>query len=97
MRFVLDFDYATGLRASELEAAELGNVEIDAGGNAWLHVTGKGGKSGRVVLPPLARSALDHYLVQRGLPVSPEKWDPSTPLLATLQGRLASPPRGCGR
>jgi site-specific recombinase XerD len=28
MRFVLDFAYATGLRASELVGAELGNVEI---------------------------------------------------------------------
>ncbi len=86
MRFVLDFAYATGLRASELVAAELGNVEIDAGGDVWLHVVGKGGKTGRVVLPPLARSALDSYLVQRGLPVSPKKWDPRTPLLASLQG-----------
>jgi site-specific recombinase XerD len=86
MRFVLDFAYATGLRASELVAAELGNVELDAGGDTWLHVTGKGGKTGRVVLPPLARSALEGYLVQRGLPVSPEKWDPSTPLVASLQG-----------
>jgi site-specific recombinase XerD len=46
MRFVLDFGFGTGLRASELVNAVLGNVEIDAGGDVWLHVVGKGSKPG---------------------------------------------------
>ena len=37
-----------------------------------------------MVLPLLARGALDRYLVQRGLPVTPSKWDPSTPLISNL-------------
>lgn len=36
-----------------------------------LHVLGKGGKRGKVALPPLAQTALDQYLVQRGLPSHP--------------------------
>jgi site-specific recombinase XerD len=47
-------------------------------------VVGKGHKAGKVVLPPMARAALDRYLVQRGLPVTPSKWRPSTPLIGSL-------------
>jgi len=38
-----------------------------------------------VALPPLARVALDHYLMQRGVPTTPAMWKPSTPLIADLQ------------
>ena len=41
-------------------------------------------QTGDVVLPPLARAALDRYLVQRGLPVTPSKWRPSTTLVGSL-------------
>jgi integrase len=37
-----------------------------------------------VALPPLVRSALDHSLMQRGLPITPTHWKPSTPLIAEL-------------
>ena len=84
LRFVLDFCYATGLRASELVGATLGIIEIEDGGDRWLHVTGKGGKAGKVALPPMARAALDRYLAQRGLPTTPSRWDPSTPLVGSL-------------
>ncbi len=84
LRFLIDFSYATGLRASELTGAVLGNVETTSRNENWLHLVGKGAKEGKVSLPPLARAALDQYLIQRGLPVSPTKWDPSTPLLARL-------------
>ena len=85
LRFVIDFCYATGLRAGELVDATLGMVEIEEGsGDRWLNVVGKGGKNGRVSLPPLARAALDRYLVQRGLPTTPMRWDPSVPLLGAL-------------
>lgn len=84
LRFILDFAYATGLRASELVGASLGAIEIDAHGDHWLNVIGKGAKAGKVVLPPLSRSAMDQYLVQRGLPVTPSKWNPSTPIVGSL-------------
>ena len=84
LRFMLDFAYATGLRISELVGAQLGAIDSDAHGDAWIRVVGKGHKAGKVVLPPLARAALDRYLVQRGLPVTPSKWRPSTPLIGSL-------------
>jgi site-specific recombinase XerD len=57
LRFLLDFGYATGLRASELVGATPGHVETDARGDHWLRVTGKGKKLARVALPPLAWDA----------------------------------------
>jgi site-specific recombinase XerD len=85
MRFMLDFSYATGLRASELVRAALGDIRTDEHGDHWLHLVGKGSKPGKVALPPLARTALDQYLVQRRLPVTPARWAPRTPLLASLE------------
>jgi site-specific recombinase XerD len=85
LRFLLDFGYATGLRASELVGATLADIRPSEHGDHWLHVLGKGGKRGKVALPPLARTALDQYLVQRGLPVTPARWNPATPLVASLE------------
>ena len=85
LRFVLDFAYATGLRASELVHATLGTIEVDHE-ERWLHVVGKGNRAGRVTLPPLAKSALDRYLVHRGLPTTPKKWNPQTPLVGDIGG-----------
>ena len=84
LRFVLDFAYATGLRIGELVGATLGQVEVDAQGDRWLHLVGKGSKAAKVALPPLALSALDRYLAQRRLPVTPARWDPRTPLIGNL-------------
>lgn len=61
----------------------------DEHGDHWLHVLGKGGKLGKVALPSLARTALDQSLVQRGLPVTPARWNPATPLVASLEGNGA--------
>jgi site-specific recombinase XerD len=72
------------LRASELVGVTLGQVRSDTQDDHWLHLVGKGRKAGKVALPPLARAALDQYLVQRGLPTTPSRWEPSTPLLASL-------------
>ncbi|MCA8348508.1 phage integrase family protein [Burkholderia cepacia] len=93
LRFVLDFGYATGLRAQELVAATLGDIAADARGALWLEVTGKGAKPGRVALPPLARDALRRYLKARGLPVRRARWQPATPLVAALdtERRAARP------
>ena len=85
LRFVLDFAYATGLRASELVHATLGAIEVDHE-ERWLHVVGKGNRAGRVTLPPLARAALDRYLVQRGLSTTPQKWNQQTPLVGNIGG-----------
>ncbi len=41
LRFVLDFAYGTGLRASELVHATLGAIEVDHE-KRWLHVVGRG-------------------------------------------------------
>ena len=84
LRFVLDFGYATGLRASEFVTATLGDVERDQRGAWWLDVTGKGTKTGRVALPPLARQALLQYLKERRLPAARTRWIASTPLLPAL-------------
>ncbi|MCA7954556.1 site-specific integrase, partial [Burkholderia seminalis] len=85
LRFLLDFGYATGLRASELVGATLGDIRRDEHGDNWLHVLGKGDKLGKVALPSLARTALDQYLVQRGLPITPARWNPATPIIASLE------------
>jgi site-specific recombinase XerD len=93
VRFLLDFGYATGLRASELVSATLADIRRDEHGDHWLHVLGKGGKRGKVTLPALARTALDQYLVQRSLPVTPVRWNPATPLVTSLDedgARIAS-------
>lgn len=84
LRFVLNFSYATGLRVGELVSAKLGQIEVDARGDCWLRLIGKGGKMAKVSLPPLARSALDRYLMQRQLSVTPSRWDPKVPLIGSL-------------
>ncbi|PLQ00398.1 site-specific integrase [Cupriavidus pauculus] len=86
LRFLLDFGYATGLRVSELANAALPNLEVDAAGDQWLHLVGKGGKPAKVTLTPLARAALERYLLERGLPVSRARWKPATPLIGNLDG-----------
>lgn len=83
-RFLLDFSYPTGLRASGFVGAGLGDIRTGENGAHWLHLVGKGGKAGKVALPPLARTALKQYLVQRRLPVTPQRWDQKTPLLARV-------------
>ena len=85
LRFLIDFSYSTGLRAGELVRATLGCIEVDARGDHWLHVVGKGSKAGKVALPRMARGALDRHLAQRGLPVTPVKWNPATPLIGSLE------------
>ncbi|MGO4308159.1 phage integrase family protein [Cupriavidus sp. RAF12] len=84
LRFILDFTYSTGLRASELVGATLRNIETDVNGDHWLHLVGKGAKAGRVALPPMARNALDRNLAERGLPVTRVNWDPKSPIVGNL-------------
>ncbi|SFQ19507.1 site-specific integrase [Ralstonia sp. NFACC01] len=84
LRFVLDFGYGCGLRANELVSGKLGDIETDRQTDQWIHLVGKGGRVGKVALPPLARAALDRYLVERGLPVTQTRWDPRTSLIGAL-------------
>lgn len=84
LRFILDFAYATGLRAAELVGVTLRSIVTDDHDDHWLQFTGKGSKVGKVALPPLARSALDRYLMQRGLPATRAQWDLKTPLIDSL-------------
>ncbi|MCP1121297.1 site-specific integrase [Robbsia andropogonis] len=90
LRFLLDFSYATGLRASELVDARLGDIRAGEHDAHWLNLVGKGGKAGKVALPRLARTALEQYLVQRRLPVTPQRWAPKTPLLASVDEENAT-------
>ncbi|PXX04225.1 site-specific recombinase XerD [Paraburkholderia tropica] len=89
LRFLLDFGYATGLRASKLVGAALGHVETDPRGDYWLRVTGKGKKRALVALPPLAWDALARYLAERGLPVTQLHWRPETPVIGSLEADSA--------
>ncbi|BEU23247.1 phage integrase family protein [Paraburkholderia caribensis] len=84
LRFLLDFGFATGLRSNELVGVTLSQVETDARGEHWLHVTGKGRKGARVALPSLAWRALEQCLLERGLPVSMQRWNPHTPIVGSL-------------
>lgn len=85
VRFVLDFDYAAGLRGGELVGETLRHLKSDRHGDVWLHLVGKGGRAGKVAVPELARVALDRYLAQRGLPTTPTRWAPDTPLVPSLE------------
>lgn len=97
LRFLLDFAYATGLRASEFVGARLGDIRTDERGAHWLNLVGKGGKPGKVALPSLARVALEQYLVQRRLPVTPQRWDPQAYWrVLTTKEQQASPVPVCG-
>ena len=84
LRFLLDFSYATGLRASELVTVTLRDFRTDIHDDNWLHLVGKGKKAGKVALPPLARSALYQYLARRGIPTTPALWKPGTHLVGAL-------------
>lgn len=49
-----------------------------------MHLVGKGNKPGKVALPPMARSALQRYMLQRGLPTTPSMWIPTTKLIGAM-------------
>lgn len=86
LRFILDFTRITGLRAGELCGVTLGMIAPDHDGRLWLTLSGKGDKLGKVAVPPSALAVLELYLSQRALPTVHAHWNPSTPVIARLQG-----------
>jgi site-specific recombinase XerD len=86
LRFVLDFAYSTGLRVSELVSARLGDIDATEDGNWWLRVFGKGGKTAKVVIPPIGKRAMELQLIQRGLSVNHARWDRRACLVGNLEG-----------
>lgn len=58
---LLELLYATGLRASELVALTVGDVQTTAG---YVHVCGKGGKERLVPIGEMAVVQLDDYLLE---------------------------------
>jgi site-specific recombinase XerD len=90
LRFILDFAFATGLRAHELVESKLGDVREDENGDVWLNVVGKGQKKAKVALPPLAVRALEKHLLERGLPVAQARWPRSVKLIGTLSAETSA-------
>lgn len=90
-RFLLDFSYATGLRAGELVKLHLKQIVLEEG-RWWIDLIGKGNKAGRVVLPPLALGALNRYLQLRGIDADPRRWTADLALVANLhdEARITS-------
>jgi site-specific recombinase XerD len=84
LRFILDFELATGLRATELIHARIGDVVFGDAEDIWLRVVGKGRRTARVALPPLAFTALQTYLQQRGLNADPRRCNRNLPLVPSL-------------
>ena len=95
LRFMLDFAYATGLRISELVGAQLGAIDSDAHGDAWIRVVGKGQRPARSCCHRWPAPPFDRYLVQRGCPDAFEvaSIDPDW---QSWRMEVGSPRGGCG-
>lgn len=85
----------TGVRVGELVGADVDDLRVDAG-HRVLDVVRKGGRRGRVVVPPPAATRLDIYLATRtnlfptALPALYAGAAPRRPLLATATGNRLS-------
>ena len=64
-RAVLTFLYATGCRASEVAGMRMTDVHLDEG---FCRCLGKGNKERMVSLNPVARAAIEAYLIVRAAP-----------------------------
>jgi integrase len=96
-RFLLDFGYATGLRAEELVGLTLDRVGLDNSGDWWLQVKGKGGKEGRVALPPLGLAALRRTWARVGSHLIPSAGHLRFRLYRNSKAKPASASLGCGQ
>jgi integrase len=70
-RFVLVFLRHTGLRASELVNARMGDLTFERDIGWRLYVVGKGRKARLVTLTKPAMAAISQYLQQRGIDADP--------------------------
>lgn len=87
--FVLAFARHTGLRASELLTATVGDIRRTEDGHV-LHVVGKGRKARVVSLATPAVGVLQQYLRARGLP-EVDRCAPEVPLLGAQGDPIRAP------
>lgn len=84
-RWLLVFLYATGSRVSEIAGHTMDSIRARRGQRDrwWWHVTGKGGRAGRVPLSSEVIAALSRYRQHLGLTALPAR-DERTPLVCRL-------------
>lgn len=83
LRFLFGFLYLLGPRLSEIANHSCGSFVMEAPGEWWWHVTGKGGVAARVPVMQDMLDVLSRYRVARGLAPLPEPNDRS-PLVSAL-------------
>lgn len=86
-RFLVRAYYGTAARLSELVGAGMRSLAADHAGRWWLHVLGKGNKTGKVPAPP---ELVQEYVLYRrafGLPDHPGEGE-QLPLLLASRGPL---------
>lgn len=83
-RFVLDFLRGTGLRVSEFAQLRLGDIYQGEPGEWFVRVRGKGNKVGIIDLLPMPKTALEQYLISRGLSPLIDHNDPGIPVVSAL-------------
>lgn len=87
-RAMLELLYSSGLRVSELCAARLENLDLDAG---FIRVTGKGSKTRLVPIGNPAASAIRRYL-ESGRPMLVRRWTGAEVFLS-IRGKKLTPQR----
>ena len=98
-RFILRLLQFTGMRASEVVLASMGDVELYAdpksGRAHWSLVVrhGKGGKTGRVALPPAVMDDLRAYRYAFNFPPDPVCGDTTALILSTRTRKVDGPAR----
>lgn len=96
-RFILRLLQFTGLRASEVVLANMGDVEVYAdpksGRAHWSLLVrhGKGGKTGRVALPSNVMDDLRAYRYAFSFPPEPVCGDPTALILSTRTRKVQGP------
>lgn len=82
-RFLVQMFYMTASRLSEVADANMGSIRPDHSGNWWLHLVGKGSKTGQVPAQPELVDAFRCYRQAIGLAAHPSPRDPMPLILAT--------------
>ncbi|MET3134299.1 integrase/recombinase XerD [Oxalobacteraceae bacterium GrIS 1.11] len=84
-RFLVQAFYLTGARLSELAGADMGSMRQDDAGAWWLHVLGKGNKSGKIPVAADLLAEFQRYRLAFALAALPAPRD-ATPLVLTTVG-----------